>query len=580
MATGPASGPSVVARTVAIGLALVVGAGTLVVESLHAERATSWFDVSTPAALLGMAAGLSMLAVGAVLVSARHHRPRGWLLLLGGAAWLTPVWAGWETGPGALRTLAEVLAPLVVPILLHRTLLSAPGRAADRRHRFVVRTAYVAFSALAVGRALVREPIRDRDCWVHCGRDAEVFLVWSAPGLGRALGTALLVLTVAAACVALVHGGRGALRGALGASVACAMAALVVEAAYAVMLLASPGERFDGRLGLALFLVGSALLVGLAASEGLAAARDDTARRGMARLALELGESPAPGELEANLARTLRDDSLAVRYWLAGERRYVDASGRPVEGDDADPRMRALVVRGREPVAMVLHSGAVAGGAVEEALGPAARVVIDSERLRAERLAQLLALRESRARLVAATDGHRASLERDLHDGAQQRLVTATYELRLARADAAAAGDDARAAALEEAVEESVQLLDQLREFAHGVFPAILDESGLAEAVWSLTDTAVVPVAVHVEIDRDVPREVARTAYLLVKAAVDAPGADALRLRLTEGEGALMVDIDGVGPVDESYLADRVGAVGGVLRLGEGRLTAVIACAS
>lgn len=150
------------------------------------------------------------------------------------------------------------------------------------------------------------------------------------------------------------------------------------------------------------------------------------------------------------------------------------------------------IQRGGLTIAAVNHDPALTGTSeLADQIGAAARLAIDNERLRAEVLAQLERVRASRGRIVAAGDAARRRLERDLHDRAQQRLLAARYELRLARAST---GDDTqRAAEIERAIAEAKAALAELRDLAHGIFPAVLDDAGLGPALWALSAGAPSP---------------------------------------------------------------------------------------
>ena len=119
---------------------------------------------------------------------------------------------------------------------------------------------------------------------------------------------------------------------------------------------------------------------------------------------------------------------------------------------------------------------------LEREIGPATRLAVDNERLRATVLAQLEDLRSSRARIVEAGDSARRRIERDLHDGAQQRLLTLSYELRLARTAADGDGDAELATVLASTADKVRAALGELRDLAHGIYPAILTEAGLGRA--------------------------------------------------------------------------------------------------
>ena len=586
MSSPSASRVRATARMAATGLALTYGVGAVVALADREARDTSYFTASALGAWAGLTAGLGLLLVGVVAAQLGPRGFVGWLAAICGAIWLAPVWVGWEAGPDVVRAAAALAVPLLAPVLMHLAFLTPQARLPAGREGRMVVLGYAAFLALVVLRALVREPLRDPSCWVHCGRSADVFVAWSLPSLGRGLVVAVLTLTVAVAVLSAVGVSTRLRAEGKRPSVASmrlfALVALAGEGAYGVVLLAEPVERFSGDVGSALFLVRAAALVGVAACTGWWAVSHHTTRWRMARLALELGASPSPGQLEAALADSLRDHSLTVQYWLPREGRFVDGSGRTADVDPADSRTRATVVRGEEPVAVVLHDPErVAADALGQGFSAAARLVVDNERLRAERLAQLRELRHSRARIVATTDAHRATLERDLHDGAQQRLIAATFELRLARAEAETAREAELAVQLDELISDLMASLADLREFAHGVFPAVLDESGVAEALWSLTDTAPVAVELDCSLDRRLPEEIERTLYLLVKAAVEAPApGPKLEVRLADQDQEVVLEVHGIGRVDLGHLSDRVGAVDGELIVQGRSLRAVIPCAS
>ena len=191
---------------------------------------------------------------------------------------------------------------------------------------------------------------------------------------------------------------------------------------------------------------------------------------------------------------------------------------------------------------------------------------------------QLAELRASRARIVSAGDEERRRLERDLHDGAQQRLLSLGLALQLARAKL---GPDANGAAelLADADDELRAALDELRELAHGIHPALLTDHGLASALRSLADRSTVPVTIASLPQRRLPGPAEAAAYFLVSEALAnvAKYAHASRVRVSvaeiDGGVAIDVDDDGVGGADPTRgsglrgLADRVHALDGRLTL-------------
>jgi signal transduction histidine kinase len=190
-------------------------------------------------------------------------------------------------------------------------------------------------------------------------------------------------------------------------------------------------------------------------------------------------------------------------------------------------------------------------------------------------------VRRSRTRIVEATDEERRRLERDLHDGAQQRLVTVTLALRRLRGHLAATAqpDGDAVAAAEEAAAELKRALQELRELARGIHPAILTEAGLGAAITSLADRSVVPATVTSVPDRRLPPAVEATAYFVVSEALAniAKHAGATSVSITASATPTMLRIevgdDGVGGVDATRgtgirgLQDRVAAIGGTLAI-------------
>jgi signal transduction histidine kinase len=229
-----------------------------------------------------------------------------------------------------------------------------------------------------------------------------------------------------------------------------------------------------------------------------------------------------------------------------------------------------------------------------ESVCAAARLSLENARLHAELRAQLLKVRDSRTRLVAAADEERGRIERDLHDGAQQRLVALALDLRLAERGLASA-DSATKALLHAAVDSLQSAVRELRELAHGVYPAILVQSGLRAALDDLARRTPVPVTVVAPAER-LPPEVEGTAYFVaceaLANAVKHSGADAVNIGVVVEDGALFITIvdDGMGGADPEGsglrgLADRLEARGGRLWVespagGPTRITGEIPCAS
>ena len=214
---------------------------------------------------------------------------------------------------------------------------------------------------------------------------------------------------------------------------------------------------------------------------------------------------------------------------------------------------------------------------LERELGPAAHLALGNERLRAEALARLADVTASRARIVETADAARLRMERDLHDGAQQRLLALTYDLRVALATAEAAGNERAAAPLRSALEKTLAAAEELRDVAHGIFPAELAASGLEAALESLADVRLRRLAVELPAGRRYRRDVETAAYAVVVEAVDAAGAVVVAAVREEG-GSLHLALDGVGLPRERlvHVEDRILAAGGRVAVDHGRLEVVL----
>jgi signal transduction histidine kinase len=307
---------------------------------------------------------------------------------------------------------------------------------------------------------------------------------------------------------------------------------------------------------------------------------------------------PRHEQLKDAVARTLGDPSVEVGFWSKEAGRYLTAEGRTLElPHEGGGRATTLLEQHGEPLAAIVHDPALLDDPVlVDAVGAATRLAVQNERLQAEVRAQLEEVRASRARIVEAGDAERRRVERNLHDGAQQRLVTLSLVLAEAQTRLGPAADPELASGLQEAAEELRRALAELRELARGIHPAILTEDGLVPALESLAQNAPVPIKVTAAVDGRFAPAVEATAYFVVSEALTnvAKYAQAHQVRINVGRtnGQLTVEVsdDGVGGADPGKgsglrgLADRVAAVDGRLQVdspaGEGtRIAAAIPCA-
>jgi signal transduction histidine kinase len=579
--------PIDLARLAAGAVALAYGLGALAVARGPGEL-TTYAGRSELAAALGVVAGLTLVAAGLVTSFARPAGRIGDLALVAGFVWFAPFWGGWKGGPPLVLSFGTLAAGFVFPLLLHLALAYPTGRLRSKGARALVAAVYLEAALSALGRALFRDPFFDSSCWDNCTDN--VFLISSLPRVARGIQDADLWFAAAAAaalatvCIWRLAAESGPVRRTLWPVLTGGIALAAATIAHSVALDRIPLEDPTDPVFLSIFVVGCAAVFVLALGLPWAVLRARVQRRSVARIVAELGEVPPPGSLESALARAIGDPELRIGYWLPAARRYVDNRGRSVEEPTAaSGRAVTALVRNGRRVALVAHAAGVAD--LEREIGAAVRLALENERLQAEVLAQLNDLQASRARVVKTGDAERRRLERDLHDGAQQRLLALSYDLRVARAGAEAEGDVETASLLAEATGEAQGALGELRELAYGIHPAILTEAGLAAALATLADTAPLVVEIREAAGERYLGPVETAAYLVVAEAIDdavSRGASYAAVSVFRHDERLVVKVedDGSGRTSTMiHLADRVGAVGGHLEVEPTTLRAEIPCA-
>jgi signal transduction histidine kinase len=576
------------ARLAAGPVALALALGALAVAQ-GPGRFTTYAGRSGLTAALTVVAGLALVVAGLVTAFGRRAGWIGDLAVVAGLVWFAPVWVGWDRGPSLVRSLGTLAAGFIFPLLLHLVFAYPSGRLHGAAARTLVLAVYLEAALVALGRALFRDPFFDPNCWANCTDN--LFLLHSLPRLARAIEVADRWFTVAAAaalvttlCAWRLLRDSGPARRAL---LPVALPALLLAAAaiaHAVALQRRPLEDPADPTFRTIFVIGCAAVILLAAGLVWAAVRTRVQRRAVARIATSLGQAPPPGSLQAALAQAIGDPELHIAYWLPDSRRHVDASGRPVAQPVTGPgRVVTALVRDGRRIAVVSHTAALPD--LEPEIGAAVRLALENERLQAEALAQLDQLRASRVRIVETGDSERRRLERDLHDGAQQRLLALSYDLRLARAQAQADGDSHTGSLLTQASDQAQATLAELRELAHGIYPAILTEAGLAAALATLADAAPLPVEIRDAAQGRYPTGVETAAYLLVAEALDdaaGRGASHAAVSAMHDGGRLVITVQDNGTDRTSsmvQLADRVGALDGSLDVEPRWLRAELPCA-
>jgi signal transduction histidine kinase len=571
-----------------IALALLAaGLGILALVVAREHPVSSFGGTSTLAGIAELAAGWSLVAAG-LLFRARHRTNRfGILLFAAGLAWFLPELSNPRVGVALSFTVGLVGFVACAPLVAHAALAYPTGKLRSRLEVAVVAFSYAgAILLLGLLPTAVFDP-KDTGCFqcppnlVLVRGDDGLFDTFNRYGLRvgagwlAALGVLLLWRLVRSS-----HAAASVFPVIVPATAYLALVAWDFQHAWARGILGN--NSFDQRL----WRYEAGALVAFALGVGLTLFRERQARSSVARYVVELGQMPRPGAVRDALAEGLGDPALELAYRRPETGAYVDAAGRPTEVDSGPGRTVTPIVRGETSIAVLVHDERLLDqfGLVEEVL-TAARLAVENEQLQAEVRARLEELRASRARIVEAGDAERRHLERDLHDGAQQSLLALSYDLRVVRAAARTDGDPEVATLLASASDEAQSALDQLRELAHGIYPAILTEAGLHAALTTLADTAPLVIELgHVPQERyQAPVETA--AYLTVAEAVDdagARGATFVGIAVDRDREHLVVTVHDDGAKRSSelvHLADRIGALGGAFDAGPNTLQAEIPCA-
>jgi signal transduction histidine kinase len=473
--------------------------------AVAAGLGVGWLGVDAGASGARIAVDLALVwsfASAAVVALERSHWHRARTLFVVAAFALLAADLVW-TRSDALWTVGFVLTALWVALLVHVMLTFPTGRAWSRTAWIVVACGY----GVGLGGQLLRAILAaDRRDVVGVGA-SERLVDAVARGQGIA---AMVVFSAAAVLVAQrLRVLPPSARRSQGPVLVAAVVAVAVAVAWVASALVS-GERLSSLEDAAR---ASALLLPLGVIVGVAWTR--LRRSGASELVVELRTEGA-ASLRERLARTLGDPSLELAYRL-DDGRYVDSSGETTAlPAGPDRALTPLTARGAE-VAVLVHDPALLDEpALVESVRATAGLVLENERLAAEVRAQLAEVRASRSRIVSATDAERRRIERDLHDGAQQRLVSLSIALGLA----ASRGDASDSAALSRAQDEIEAAIAELRELARGIHPTLLRDEGLEEAVEALARRTPLPVSVEAAVGGRMPDAVELAAYFVVSEAL------------------------------------------------------------
>lgn len=573
-AVPPASGW---VRATAAGLivaATVAGtAGAVVIARGGTREQTATIAVAT------IVAGYAFVLAGAYALVRRAEKRTGALMALAGFLLLA---TSMEQANRALPfTLGNAVAALPIAVIAHLVLAFPDGRLHSRSERLVVALVYVDATVLQITMLTFMSFERVQGC--PCPRnlllvkdDANVHM-WVMNS--QQWFSTLLTIWILALVVRRWWRGSRPLRRAI-TPIAAAGGLCAVLLGLTLIDGAMPSD-----LRVAVSSASRIALATIPAAYFLGLVRAQLDRSSVGELMVELERNAAPGRLRDALARALGDKSLQLVYWMPDTGSYVDVRGQPCTLPDGTDRATSLVSRDGHRVAALIHDPALSQNRqLLEEVTAAASLALDNERLQAELRAQLAEvttlateLQASRARIVEAGDQARRKLERNLHDGAQQRIVTVA--VALGRAEQLVRVDAEQAAQLIGAARDELSCaLDELRELARGLHPAILNR-GLRPALKSLVERSPVPVHLAAEIPDQLPITVVSTAYYVVAEALTNTarysGAGTAHVDVAADDGWLHVAIhdDGAGGAALSTgsglegLRDRVDALGGAFEL-------------
>jgi signal transduction histidine kinase len=553
-------------------------------------------DQKVVTAILGPLIGLSFMGTG---VFAWWRRPlnRFGLLMTGvGIAWFLSGLT--ESNNSTVFTIGSYVEPLYLVIVIQMVLSFPTGRLETFAQRATIAAGYLDVLAVRLPFFLLGGDIVGD---LKGPRPDNVLAVVDAPDLADVFdytSTFVAVVVLVATLVLLVRKRQAATppqRRALAPMLWTGLALVgLLGIAFVIDVLGLPGRIGDvaGLLALVAFaILPFAFLAGLV--------RSRYSRAGaVGELIERLNNPEADRSLGLALADALGDRSLKLVYWRPSAGHYVTYDGRPVELPEAGSG-RAVTEVEREGIRVgaIIHDASLADEpGLVRAVAASAALALENERLEAELRARLDELQTSRSRLVEVSMFERRRLERDLHDGAQQRLVALSLQLGLAKRRLEEGQDVAAGAMLDAARDELARALEELRELARGIHPAVLTDRGLEPALEALAERAPLPVSLDQMPAERLPAPVEAAAYFVVAEAltnvVKYAGASTAAVRIRRNGSYAVVEVrdDGVGGADPTSgtglrgLADRLAALDGRLEVhsppGEGTtVRAEVPCA-
>ena len=586
MAEGAAIGPFPATRATGsdrIAVVAVVGLVACVGSVLLAAMAARPDDRALAAVVHGLIVGLPV-GIGLAVLGRRPGDRFAWLLVTAGLLLSLTVLA--EAHDPVPYSIGRLGVWLVEPLVVYLLLAFPSGRHMTRLDRGVALAAVLLAGLLYVPTALVTPHFPEPNPWATCGvdcprnafalTDTQPAVIHDVVRPVREVLTVVLYLVVAAILYRRARSAAPLMRQMLIPVIAVAAVRPLTLGFYFVARGSDPLSSSVEAAGWVYMLSLPVVALGFAAGFLEARIYVGTALR---RLALGLREHASRDQVRAGMAEALEDPRLEIFYREAAHG-WVDEDGVPAPQPESGPGRAVTAVRetGR-PVAAIVHDEVLSlEPALLEVASAYALVVLENERLLGELRASLRELSESRARILAVGDHARREIERDLHDGAQQRLVA--LRIRLSMEGERLRGVSSEAAAALEGLGDQVEAtIDEVRSLARGIYPPLLSQHGLVEALRGVALDAPVPTTVHADGVGRYSAETEATIYFacmeaLQNAVKHADGARGVAISLTD-DGRLRFEVrdEGAGfAVDATpagggltNLQDRLGAIGGTL---------------
>jgi PAS domain S-box-containing protein len=581
----------------------IVGLG---IAGLLLSIAAAWVSLIGPGAEpQGPAAVAHALVIAAPIGAglyaiSRHPGGRfGWLLLVAGLLWSPTMLA--ESSDSVLYSAGRVWVWLAELLVVYLVLAFPSGRLADRADRLLFGAGLLVVGLLFLPTAFLSEQFPVPNPWASCGSDcpSNAFMV---PGSEPGFVESVLLPVAQAASTAVYLGvalqlGRRLLRGSqlqrteLAPVLILAVLRMVATVAFLLAREAGPTSELTDVLGLITLFLTPAVSVGFVI--GLVRSRARAARA-LAKLSAAFGGRPSAAQLRDAIAEAVDDPSLEIAYWTSEDPDgWVDGRGRPIVlPTDAPERATTEIRSGGALVAALVHDAALADAPVmTEAAKGYALMALQNQRLETQLRSSLQELRASRRRILSAADKERRRIERDLHDGGQQRLLALAIDLELA-SDLVSSDPTRGAERLRELVTDVNEAMADMRSLAGGVYPSVLVERGLVEALREAAAACPLDATLSAPRMGRYGAEIEGAVYFccleaLQNAAKHAEGASSVAITLREEDGIhFEVRDDGGGfwmsaaseGAGLANMRDRIGAMGGRLTIssapGEGTCVA------